>query len=34
MFAADYLMYNIKVLPLKVTCKRNYEDFAKLRSTL
>lgn len=33
-FASNYLMYNVNVFPSQTLCKRNYEDFAKLRSTL
>ena len=34
MFAADYIMYNAKVLPSDKIIKRNYQDFLKLRNTL
>jgi hypothetical protein len=27
-------MYNIKIMPLGIECKRNYEDFTKLRDNL
>jgi hypothetical protein len=30
----DYTMYLVKVHPLNITCKRNYEDFERLRKTL
>ena len=30
----DYVMYTLRVLPGDFECKRNYEDFTKLRSTL
>jgi hypothetical protein len=33
-FSSNYLMYEMKVLPFGTTCKRNYEDFSRLRSTL
>lgn len=33
-FSSNYLMYNMKVLPMGTICKRNYDDFAKFRSTL
>jgi hypothetical protein len=27
-------MYNVKIIPLEIECKRNYEDFEKLKKTL
>lgn len=30
----DYAMYHIKIIPLDILIKRNYEDFSKLRLTL
>ena len=30
----DYVMYSLKILPADIECKRNYEDFTKLRSAL
>jgi len=34
LLAADYAMFNVKITPLNVECKRNYDDFAKLRNNL
>ena len=33
-FSSNYLMYEMKILPSNKVCKRNYEDFSKLRATL
>lgn len=30
----DYAMYHIRVLPLNILIKRNYDDFSRLKSTL
>ena len=30
----DYVMYFINLHPLNIVCKRNYEDFTKLKATL
>lgn len=30
----DYVMYTLKVQPLNLTIKRNYEDFVRLRQSL
>jgi hypothetical protein len=30
----DYVMYSMRVKPLNIVCKRNYEDFTRLRATL
>lgn len=32
--AADYAMYYMKVSPLGIECKRNYEDFSRLKKNL
>ena len=32
--APNYTMYHIKVVPINLTIKRNYEDFIKLRDNL
>lgn len=32
--AADYAMYSMKITPLNIECKRNYEDFSKLKENL
>lgn len=34
LFAANYIMYHMRVLPAGKVCKRNYEDFSRLRATL
>ncbi len=32
--AADYAMYQMKISPLGLDCKRNYDDFSKLKTNL
>ena len=32
--APDYAMYNIKIIPLGIEIKRNYDDFSKLKTNL
>lgn len=33
-FLPDYVMYHLEVSPLNKICKRNYEDFTRLRAEL
>ena len=33
-FVGDYVMYSMTVRPLNIVCKRTYEDFTKLKTTL
>jgi hypothetical protein len=33
-FKGDYVMYHMTVRPLNIVCKRNYEDFTKLKNLL
>jgi hypothetical protein len=33
-FSADYPMFHLKVQPNSITCKRNFEDFQKLKRNL
>ena len=30
----DYTMYHVKITPLNINLKRNYEDFERLKNTL
>ena len=32
--ASNYAMYHMKVVPLGIECKRNYDDFYKLKDNL
>ena len=33
-FSSNYPMFHLKVMPASITCKRNLEDFVKLRNSL
>jgi hypothetical protein len=33
-FSSNYPMFHLKIMPATITCKRNFEDFIKLKKNL